>query len=192
MRLFVALDIPESAVAFIAGIQQQVKQEIRAQRWQPLHNLHLTLHFLGEVDETLLPELIHDLDLVSAIIKPFSLQVGHLGAFPHAERPRVLWIGLRGYLRALEQLHTLLGKRFELHQEVSFDRRTYQPHITLARGPRTDGEKLPLAEWNQRLLGEATLPHWEVRQVHLFQSELRPEGAVHTILHSATLSGEDK
>ncbi|MGZ0050209.1 RNA 2',3'-cyclic phosphodiesterase [Brevibacillus gelatini] len=116
MRLFVALDIPEEAVHYISDVQARLKSEVRADRWQPLHNLHLTLHFLGEVDESLIPDICRDMDIVSAIIEPFQLRIGGFGAFPHAEHPRVLWLGLRGQTNALKQLHLLLGRRFELHQ----------------------------------------------------------------------------
>lgn len=185
MRLFVALDIPEHAAQYLADVQQRLRREAVADRWQSLHNLHLTLHFLGEVDEAQLPAICEDLDIVSAIMKPFTLRAGEFGAFPHALNPRVLWLGLRGHTRALQQLHLLLGKRFELRAGLSYDKRKYRPHITLARGVRAPEAGLPLAEWNQRFLAQEP-PHWQARQVHLYQSELLPEGAVHTILHSST------
>ncbi|WP_432774524.1 RNA 2',3'-cyclic phosphodiesterase [Brevibacillus gelatini] len=187
MRLFVALDIPEEAVHYISDVQARLKSEVRADRWQPLHNLHLTLHFLGEVDESLIPDICRDMDIVSAIIEPFQLRIGGFGAFPHAEHPRVLWLGLRGQTNALKQLHLLLGRRFELHQGVSYDRKRYRPHITLARGPQAPAEGLPLSDWNERYLaGDA--PRWKVRHVHLYRSELLPEGAVHTIIHTSTFA----
>ncbi|MGG2482701.1 RNA 2',3'-cyclic phosphodiesterase [Brevibacillus borstelensis] len=189
MRLFVALDIPDDAVRYIAGVQKQVKSLIKADRWQSLHNLHLTLHFLGEVGEKLVPEICKDMDIVSEIISPFSLQVGGFGAFPHAERPRVLWLGLRGQTDPLRQLHLLLGKRFDLHPGLTYDKKRYSPHITLARGPKVGQEGGPLAEWNERLLSSEP-PAWEVTRFHLYQSELRPDGAVHTIIHTSTFDKE--
>jgi len=189
MRLFVALDIPQNAAAYIAGVQQRLRQEVAAERWQPLDNLHLTLHFLGDVPESLLPDLCGDMDIVSAIINPFSLKAGGFGAFPHAEHPRVLWLGLRGQTSPLKQLHLLLGKRFDLHDGLSYDRKQYRPHITLARGPHVQGDGLPLLEWNERFLATPP-PHWQVRHVHLYQSELKPQGAVHTVIHTSTFAKE--
>jgi 2'-5' RNA ligase len=187
MRLFVALTIPQEAVAYINGVQKALKREIRADRWQPLHNLHLTLHFLGEVNERLLPAIRQDMDIVSAIIPPFTLQLGRLGVFPREERPRILWMGLTGNRKALEQLHLLLGKRFELHPELPYDKRAYRPHVTLARGPQTTNTPLPLLEWNRRFLAEEP-PRWQVDAVHLYHSQLHPDGAVHTVIHSSRLS----
>jgi len=186
MRLFVALDIPDEAVSYVGRIQRRIKQEIRADRWQPLSNLHLTLHFLGEVEEALVPKICEDMNLVSSIVEPFSLVMGQFGVFPHPDRPRVVWIGLEGQKKSLEQVHALLGKRFDLHQGLHYDKRNYHPHITIARGPhRSCVFPLPLEEWNQRFLEENS-PHWKVGGIHLYQSELRPGGAVHTIIHTSS------
>lgn len=187
MRLFVALELPPEVVSYVTDVQNQVKQEIRADRWQPTHNLHLTLHFLGEVQEELLPAIRQDMDLVGTIISPFWLNTGHLGVFPHPEKPRVLWLGLHGAVEVLKQLHLLLGKRFQMHKGLHYDRKPYRPHITLARGPHTDGKPLPLEEWSHRIHTHSG-PQWQVDKVHLYHSELRSEGAVHTILHTSSLS----
>jgi 2'-5' RNA ligase len=145
---------------------------------------------LGEVEESLLPAICQDMEIVSAVIAPFWLAPGRFGAFPHAEKPRVLWIGLEGEREALKQLHLLLDKRFQLHRGLSIDRKPYRPHITLARGPHPAGQPLPLDEWDRRLLTEPA-PRWQVKHVHLYRSELRPEGAVHTILHTSAFSGPE-
>jgi 2'-5' RNA ligase len=189
MRLFVALELPDHAVTYINHIQHELRRLIRADRWQPMKNLHLTLHFLGDVDDSLLPRLREDMEMVSAIIEPFVLQVGSFGAFPDEAKPRVLWLGLNGQTDALKQLHLLLGKRFDLHNGLRYDKRPYRPHITLARGPHADKWGLPLQEWNERFL-DGQKPQWEVQRVHLYRSQLHPEGAIHTIIHTS-MFGKD-
>jgi len=187
MRLFVALDLPQEVASYVTEVQSQLKREIRADRWQPTQNLHLTLHFLGEVKEELLPAIRQDMDMVSQIISPFWLSTGYLGAFPNAEKPRVLWMGLHGGVDALKQLHLLLGKRFQLHHGLHFDRKPYRPHITMARGPHTNGSPLPLEEWGHRIHTNSG-PRFEVNKVHLYHSELRPQGAIHTVIHTSSFS----
>lgn len=190
MRLFVALEIPHSAADVINHIQQQLKQEIQAERWQPLNNLHLTLHFLGEVDESIVPAIQQDMEIVTSIIRSFTLGLGYFGTFPHVQKPRVLWLGLNGNIKSLQQLHMLLGKRFDLHQGLHYDERPYKPHITLARGLRITDGALSMNKWNEQFL-DGKQPHWQVEQVHLYRSELRPEGAAHTIIHSSSFDKED-
>lgn len=187
MRLFVAFDIPDEAVAYIQEVQQKVKQHIKADRWQPINNLHLTLHFLGEVSDELVPHICEDMQIVSSIIQPFPLVLGQFGAFPSVERPRVLWLGLQGNIKSLTQTHDLLGKRFDLRQGLEYDSRQYKPHITLARGPHAQNGPLPLDDWNREILTELPL-RWQVTRINLYRSELKPSGAVHTIVHSAELA----
>lgn len=187
MRLFVAFDVPDEAVSYIQKVQQRVKQEIKADRWQPIHNLHLTLHFLGEVKDELVPHICEDIQIVSSIIHPFTLVLGQFGVFPSIERARVLWLGLEGNIKSLTQTHQLLGKRFDLRAGLQYDSRPYKPHITLARGPHVQNGTIPLEVWNREILAELP-PHWQVNRVHLYRSELRREGAVHTIIHSAKLT----
>jgi 2'-5' RNA ligase len=140
---------------------------------------------LGEVKEDLIPRINEDLNIVGSIIEPFMLVPGTFGVFPHRQRPRVLWLGLQGNINSLIQAHLLLGKRFDLHHGLAYDRKAYRPHVTLARGPQCKEPELEL--WNQMYLEEHP-PHWQVTHIHLYRSELRPEGAVHTILHSAPLT----
>lgn len=187
MRLFVALDVPDDVARYMSQVQREVKQEIKASRWQPSHNLHLTLHFLGEVEESLVPVLQQDIDMVSSVIPAFSLSTGYLGVFPSEQKPRVLWLGLSGALATLKQLHLLLGKRFHMHRGLQYDHRPYQPHITLARNVVAEDGPLRLDRWKEQIHTQSG-PRWQVQQVHLYHSELRPEGAKHTILHSSSLS----
>ncbi len=189
MRLFVALEIPATVTTTIEQVQRQLKRSIRADRWQPVHNLHLTLHFLGEVEESSVPHLCADLDIVSRIIPPIQLSLGSFGIFGQPQKPRVLWLGIDGNRPSLSQLHLLLGKRFDLHEGVSYDRRPYSPHITLARNPHADVLPLPLHEWQDAMAAQIQTASWQVKRVALFRSELRPEGAVHTVIHASELSG---
>lgn len=184
MRLFIALDLPEEVVQYVTDVQNDLKQQIQADRWQSTRNLHLTLHFLGEVPKELLPAIRQDMDMVSTIIAPFSLSTGYLGVFPQLEKPRVLWLGLHGDISALKQLHLLLKKRLQMHPGLHVDRKPYRPHITLARGPQYGGRALPLEEWGHKIHTNSG-PRFTVQHVHLYQSELRPEGAIHTILHTS-------
>ncbi|WP_232698261.1 RNA 2',3'-cyclic phosphodiesterase [Brevibacillus daliensis] len=187
MRLFIAFTVPQNVITCVNQAQEQVKQVLRADRWQPTKNLHITLHFLGEIDEGLLPEIIRDMEMVCSIIKPFTLSLGRFGVFPEKGNPRVLWIGLKGNQEVMQQLHLLLGKRLERHQEIMIDKRSYHPHITLARGPETKEQaSLPLADWSHRFLPEYH-PSWKVEEIILFRSELLPTGAVHTPLHTSKL-----
>ncbi|WP_019123441.1 2'-5' RNA ligase family protein [Brevibacillus massiliensis] len=69
MRLFVALDLSQQAAGYVRQVQSSLQRKITAARWQP-DNLHLTLHFLGETDEQLIPSICADMDLIGSLIQP--------------------------------------------------------------------------------------------------------------------------
>jgi len=188
MRLFVAIDIPREAAGYLESVQRMVKGELAAKRWQPWQNLHLTLHFLGEVSEASVPELVADMEQVGSLVAPFRLALGRFGAFPQPDRPHVLWLGVAEQGQALQRVHHLLGQRLSRHSWLMLDKRPYKPHITLARGPFRGTLPVPLTDWDARFLG-TTPPSWSVQAIHLYRSQLLPQGAVHTLLHSAPLSG---
>ncbi|MFM1653995.1 RNA 2',3'-cyclic phosphodiesterase [Brevibacillus sp. B_LB10_24] len=187
MRLFVALGLPQQAAGYIRQVQSHLQQKISAARWQPLDNLHLTLHFLGETDEQLIPSICADMDLVGSLIRPFTLRIGQLGAFFHKGSPRVLWLGVNGEMQPLLQAHQLLGKRLAQHELLQIDKRAYHPHITLARNPQVPAGALPLEQWNRECLADQP-PHWQVQNIRLYHSRLRPQGAEYTVLHTAAFA----
>lgn len=155
-------------------------------RWVPAHNVHLTLKFLGDVSPSSL-ELIKQMMVAEASqFSAFDVQVEGFGCYPSARHPRVLWVGLQapaelGSLqRALEAAAARLGYESE--------ERGFSPHLTIGRvrqnASSADLHKIRIALEETRIerLGSA-----RVDAVHLFKSELRPEGSIYTRLFSAPL-----
>ena len=145
--------------------------------------LHLTLRFLGDTDEGLVPDLRELMASAVEGVGPFRLTFEGVGAFPNERRPRVVWIGLKGaeplmgIARRLEEGVVELGWRPE--------RRGFRPHATVARvkNARRLGRLASLLErWRDTAFGSM-----EVREVHLKRSELTPQGAIHTTVHTVEL-----
>lgn len=125
IRLFVALDIPDGVRERLAGLCNGIP----GVRWIGPENLHLTLRFIGEVEEPLLPEIDSAL---SAIRSPaFDLALDGVDVFGDRRRARVLWAGVRGSqsLSALQSKAESALVRAGLEPEA----RKFHPHITLAR-----------------------------------------------------------
>lgn len=184
MRLFTAIAFPPDVLAELAHIQSGLKSHIEAQRWQNLANAHLTLHFLGETPEPMLAPLQAVMAAECARSAPFDLALGAFGGFPNLARARVLWLGVGGERERLLALEARLRPAIA---EVGLDTedRAYKPHITLAREPDRHG---PLSELPERCPVKPLA--WRVDEVLLFQSELKPQGAVHTVLGRYPLQGE--
>jgi 2'-5' RNA ligase len=97
MRLFAGIPLDAAARAFVAVAVDTLKREGVRARWTPLENWHVTLAFLGDVDDASVPAIASAFHSVSVLgqasLAPFSLHLSTIGAFPNPQRPRVLWIG---------------------------------------------------------------------------------------------------
>jgi 2'-5' RNA ligase len=148
-------------------------------------NIHLTLHFLGEVETAALGQTGAIVESVAGAIPPFSLTLGGLGCFPNFWRPRVLWVGLPEAVAPLNLLHRRLGQRLQTEIGFSPENRPFAPHLTLGR-VKNGLPARHLTQLGQLIEREqaqvAILAQMPVTGVCLIKSELKPGGAVYTIL----------
>ena len=171
MRLFTAITLPPDVRDEVVRFQEAL-HALPFRRWQSAETLHVTLHFMAEVDPDKLTSLEERLREGCRDFGAFRLQLDRLGAFPNAKRPQTLWIGVAGERDRLAALEANLRPRV-IAEGIPLELRRYSPHITLARYPQG-----PFA-----LPDRAPAPlDWEVSELVLFQSTLRPQGAVHTPL----------
>ncbi|MHB8055759.1 MAG: RNA 2',3'-cyclic phosphodiesterase [Candidatus Aminicenantales bacterium] len=185
MRSFIAVDLPDDVKARISAFVQKIKRTAPGGiRWAKIDDLHVTLKFLGEIEETAVEAIGAAVGKIAAETPVFPLTVMGTGTFPPGSpRPRLLWIGLddSGPLR------TLQGRFEEALETLGFPRedRPFRPHLTAAR-VRAAGlpQRIidPFEENRAVLFG-----NFEVRNVILYQSLLRPEGAEHRPLLSGAL-----
>ena len=180
MRLFVALVPPASALAELDAAVAPVRAAHPDLRWTPAAQWHLTLAFLGEVDEGTLPDLTVRLARAAHRHPPVSLSLAGGGRFGD----RVLWTRVRGGVDGARRLAvsvTAAARRCG----ITLDERRWRPHLTLARG-RTDLR--PVVE---ALRGFAGSP-WTAEELHLVRSRLGagPGGtAAHEVVVSWPLGG---
>ncbi|MEP0847881.1 MAG: RNA 2',3'-cyclic phosphodiesterase [Phycisphaerae bacterium] len=185
MRCFVAIELDLGAREALASLVRNAPRS-RDVRWCSPEQLHVTLKFLGDVDDALLPGVCDAVVNAAARVEPFTVALGEIGAFPNARSPRVLWCGLSdpsggcaAWLRAADPAMEALG--FEP------ERRALHPHITLARSRAGPGNAF-LA----RMLAELPFPparETSVEAVVLFQSTLDPRGVRYTPMLRAPLGG---
>lgn len=147
-------------------------------------NLHVTLKFLGQIDEARLPAVSDALGVTSRAVR-FELDVRGLGAFPSAARPRVVWAGLD---RA-QPLAALAAEVDGALAGLGFPResRPFAAHVTLGR-VREPRRQPALADALAHAVDLGRLP---VTAVSLMRSELHPRGARYTELTRVTLASED-
>lgn len=168
MRLFVAIALPQEAASELDEVVAPLRPAWPDLRWTLRDAWHLTLAFLGEVDEAVIARLAVRLERAARRHPCLSLALGGAGAFPAAARARVLWTGIEGDRRELGLLAASVaaGAR-RAGAPPATSGRGYQPHLTLARC-RAPADVNPLVE---ALGGFAGTP-WAATEVHLIHSRL--------------------
>ncbi len=169
VRLFVAIELPEPARERLAGLCNGVP----GARWTPVENLHLTLRFIGEVDEDKAGDIDHALAGVRAPC--FDLVFDRIDSFGSKERARSIWAGVAPN-PVLDHLHGKIESAL-VRTGLPPEGRKFVPHITLARlkSAQTGHVAGYLAD-HGLIAGEAV----EVREFALFSSFLSHSGAIHT------------
>ena len=184
IRSFLAIELPQSVLKKIEEVQGDLKQSRADVRWVSPRNIHLTLKFFGNIDESKIESIVQAIEGPVSATPPFSLKVRGLGAFPHLKNPRVLWMGLTEGKDVL----TILQRQVEDELEkVGFEReeRPFQPHLTLGRSNSSRGrdELIGMMEkYREEEFGEVV-----VEKMILFKSDLRPTGPIYTALKEIKL-----
>jgi RNA 2',3'-cyclic 3'-phosphodiesterase len=184
VRLFVALIPPDDVLAHlaaaVAGAVGPLADEGASLRWGGQEQWHLTLAFLGQVEDGALVELMRRFERVARRHQPMELGVSGAGVFGSRTRARVLWAGIRGDrpgLRALAASVTASARRCGLR----LDDRPYRPHLTLARSRLRQGSDVSaFVEAFESYIG----PVWTARELHLVRSYLGRQGARYETLRS--------
>jgi 2'-5' RNA ligase len=178
MRLFVAVHLPdEMKEELYASFSGAVKGRVRGLRFVPPANVHVTLKFLGETDEGLIPSIEEKLKTVADEHGLFTMKVNGAGAFPDVKRPRVIWAGVKEGRDELAELAEAVESGLE---PLGFEpeRRPFRGHITVARVKNPAAAKAVggiVAANEGREFGS-----FDVKSFALVRSELKPDGAVYS------------
>lgn len=178
IRAFIAIKIPEEIRKKFSGIQDKLKQSGAHVSWVNSENIHLTLKFLGNIEEQQRPDIIESMKASVKTISPFQLQVGYAGAFPNIRFPRVVWIGVTDdEAGSLKTLQTDLGSRLV---KLGFKKENgrFQPHLTLGR-VRSQKNRSNLLRAIESMVN-IWVGEISVTAIYLIQSELKSTGAEYT------------
>jgi RNA 2',3'-cyclic 3'-phosphodiesterase len=177
MRLFVAIALPAAAAGELDSAVAPLRLAWPELRWTGRDAWHLTLAFLGEVDEELTGKLGERLQRAAARHARLSLSLGGAGAFPTAARARVLWTGIRGDRRGLAALAASVaaGAR-RAGVPPTQEGRRYEPHLTLARCRAPADVQTLVAT----LGGFAGTP-WTASEIYLIRSRLQDQPRYETL-----------
>lgn len=187
MRTFIAIELPTSIKDSLSGLQEKLKISGADVKWVQPHNIHLTLKFLGEINDKKLDKIISILEEIAKDKDPFRIRISSLGAFPKMNFPRVIWVGVdkgdnqtKEMAKALEEKITKLG--------IPKEDRSFSTHITIGR-TRSTLNRERLVEALSSLANKLDEENLEfaVTKITLFKSTITPKGPIYEILKETNL-----
>jgi len=188
IRCFIAIELEEWLRKEIALLQDKLRRKLSIEdkscKWVRPENIHLTLKFLGEVEDTLIAEICSGVVEAVQDFEPFEFEVADCGYFPPRGAARVLWIGVKEGQQELEKLQAEVDRSME---KLGFapENRKFSAHLTLARIKNMQtGRKV-----SERVesLEPVSLGRQNVGEVTVFQSELTGKGPIYTALNRGKL-----
>lgn len=186
MRTFLALELSAAVRDQLVALQERLAEAADDVKWVEPENLHLTLLFLGEVQDRDLPALCRAAQKAVAERPAFALNVEGAGCFPNARRPRVLWVGVGSGADEVVAVHDALEAALLDLGCYRREERQYTPHVTLGRlrGEPAD-DRLAGALQKLRSFRAGECP---VREVRVMSSQLTTKGPTYTVLGRARLA----
>ena len=186
MRMFVAIPVPDSVKKHAQGVRNLLASSQVDVKWVEYQNYHLTLKFLGEVKSSELPAVKRDLALAAASAPAFNLSAGSLGYFPNQNRPRVIWMGIKGELAKAG----FLAERVDAYLATNGfeEAREHRFHLTLGR-VRSDKNIQFMQKSAENMEGRNKLTTFKVDSFNLMMSDLQPGGPVYSVLDTFYLEG---
>ena len=172
MRLFISIDFPEN-------ILHQIQTWFPNQKgWKntSIHQMHLTLVFLGECSEKEKEEIHKILSQIE--FQPFELIIHGLGAFPNTSSPRIIWAGIEQNEDLLKLQQEITESLREFTKSKKSD--SYVPHITIARKKSRSRFSSNQQSYLQKETGELLV---SVHSFQLKESILHSSGSEHQVLH---------
>jgi len=183
MRCFIAIEVAEPIKGGIGQSIETLKQCQGDVKWVVSKNIHLTLKFLGNTPEELLPRIGEFLSKIVGSYEPFSIKIYNIGVFPNMKHPRVIWVGIEDS----EILNSLQKDINDSMALLGYEReeREFNPHLTLGR-VRSQKGITNLVKELSRYQGK-DFGSMKVENIKLMHSELRPTGAEYYCLHEIPL-----
>jgi len=176
MRTFIGIDLPDDIKENLKEVVDRLKK-IREAKPVKIENLHITLKFLGEVEEKDIENIKEKLKNCAENFEIFDVEIKGIGVFPSEKRVRVLWIGAEdeGYLKKLNNKIEEALTKFGFEKEKDF-----VGHITVARFksvPNLNFIKEISEKYKEFLFGK-----FKVDRFNLYESKLTPEGPIYKVI----------
>jgi len=188
-RLFVAISVPDFVKAQIKRTQDLLRASLGrgVVRWTKPDQFHLTLRFLGRIEEGSVAPLLDALRTVCQAARSLQLRARGVGFFPNARVPRVVWVGVQDSEEGLVVLQQAV-QQATLRFTVEKAEERFSGHITLGRTKQLSRQETNILARTADRFSETVFGEWTAHELLLMRSELSAEGAEHRLLTAIPLS----
>jgi 2'-5' RNA ligase len=188
LRVFIAVDPGKAIRSRCVALQDTLARSADRVRWEKPENIHVTLLFLGDVDERDLLPVCKAFSAVCAEQGAFPVSVESVGCFPNLQRPRTIWAGIGMGAAELVALHDALERPLIDLGCYRREERQFKPHLTLGR-VKGDGMSYQLTMALTKQLqwrgGESVID-----TVQVMSSELTSDGPLYSVVSTAKLRSQ--
>ena len=188
IRSFLAFELPVDIKRIIMAISEDVRQLPLNVRWVNVTNIHLTIVFMGNVQEEQIKPIQDTVKEVCQGCGPFSIGIKGIGLFGSRRNPRVLWVGLDGTIDRMGYFRDDLQKGLRPFG-IKEEKRRFKPHLTLGRFRKGARAGIHLDDLLSKY-HDLTSPECTIEELILFKSDLKPGGAVYSKLNGWPLTGK--
>lgn len=187
IRAFIAVEIDLQTKQKISNLVSSLEKSNADVKWITKEQMHLTLKFLGNVEQSKIQEISNVLKSIADNFKPFSISLSNIGGFPNLDHPRVIWVAINKNAGILKNI----AEKIDLELEKSGlkkDSREFKSHLTLGR-VRSSKNMAALI----KLIKETAFSSendFNITKLILFRSALTPKGATYTVLSKNKLTAD--
>lgn len=170
MRTFLAVEASENARKVIQNFIQERQKVGLPIKWVGFDKMHITLKFLGEIDDKKKKDIVPVIEALCRKHAPFDVAMAGVGCFPNPRNPRVLWVGVKQGGKELCAIATELE-----HELAPFgfkEEKRFHPHLTIGRVKKRCSVEDIVAK-------VVSIEPYKVSSTVLFKSTLRPEGPIY-------------
>lgn len=184
MRTFLALEIPPEIAGYLRTVIEGLAKRTEGVKWVRDEGIHITVKFLGEIEEVMTEPMREALAAIGEHLEPFTASLDRVDAFPSKRSARVIIVRLKEGVGQIQDIFSEVEDRLA-KMDIERENRALTPHLTLGRRrvpkPFPDGDPPPIEE-----------RRFTVENLVLFKSVLTPGGAIYTPIWKIKLGGEKR
>lgn len=187
IRSFLAFDLPEELAQVVARTSDDLRKTRLSVRWVHPDNIHLTVVFMGDMEEGSIDAIGDSVRGVCSGYAPFEVMIKGAGYFGSIRSPRVIWIGMDGNIERMNSFRDSLQKALKPYG-IKEEARPFRPHITLGRFRQSSGGGDDLVRIMSRYK-DIESPRRMLTDLAFYRSDLKPSGPVYSELGRWRLAG---